>query len=511
MSRAPQVDPSPSGGWLGRVERMGNRVPDAALIFVIMAVAVPVVSATLAATGWVMVHPVTGAEVSVINLLQPEYIRRMMTEAVPNFVSFPPLGAVLVVMIGLGVAERSGLIPVALRILVAGVSPRWLSGVLAFAGVMSSVAADAGFVVLPPLGAALFAAVGRHPVAGLCAAFAGVSAGHSANLLLTPLDALQAGLTQAAAALVEPSYVVAPTANYYFMSVSVFLATAFAWIVTDRVVEPRLGPWRPGVRVPDVADEGVSPRERKAAGWALVGLLVSVVIILAMVLPERGWLRSADGALAPFYRALVPLMALLFFVPGLIYGWLSGSITGATTVVSMTSSTIASLGGYIVLAFVAAQFIAYFESSNLGLMLGLGGAEAVQALGLGGAPLLFGVVVVSATINLFMVSANGKWALLAPVVVPLLMGLGYSPELAQAAFRVGDSATNVVTPLLPYFPMVIVFAQKYDPSIRLGTLVAAMLPYAAVFLVGWGAFLVLWFLMGWPLGPDVSLYYPSVP
>lgn len=493
---------------LNGIERAGNRLPDPLVLFMAMAALVPLFSALAAAVGWERTHPVTGATIQAVNLLEAESLQRMLTGAVGNFTSFPPLGIVLVAMLGIGIAERSGLIAACLRSLVARTPRRLIAPALVFAGVLASAAADAGYVVLVPLGAVAFASVGRHPLAGLCAAFAGVSGGFSANLIITALDPLLSGLTEAAAQLYDPSAVVLPTANYYFMLVSTLLIVASGWWVTERVVEPRLGEWRgkdAGVSPddePEDADPLATRRALRAALWAGAIALAGALCLFA---PPGALLRDGEGGLKPFYDALIPLLAAVFVVPGLVFGWRSGSIRNGTDVSRMMSETMAGMGGYIVLAFFAAQFIAYFQWSNLGLLIALGGADLLRASGAGPALLLLGIVLLSACVNLFIGSASAKWGLMAPILVPMMMSLGFTPELAQAAFRVGDSCTNIVTPLLPYFPLILAFARRYVPDVKLGTLISAMLPYSLAFALGWSVLLLAWFFTGLPLGPGAGM------
>jgi aminobenzoyl-glutamate transport protein len=504
------------------VERVGNRLPDPITLFVIFALLVVFVSWFASLVNLTATHPGTGAEVTAVNLLSAEGLRRMLTQAVANFAAFPPLGLVIVVIIGIGVTERSGLITVALKRLVSAVPESLLTMTIVFGGIMSSMAVDAGYVVLTPLGAMLFAAVGRHPLAGLAAAFAGVSAGFSANLLITSLDPLLAGLSQEAANLVDPNYVVHATANYYFMIVSVFMLTALGTFVTHRWVEPRLGTWNPSrAEDPTVAQGGtelaeVTPQERKGLAAAGIAFLVMCAIFALLVVPSNAPLRNpeavAEGAptivqIGPFLSSIVMLIMLLFLVCGIVYGVVAGTIRSDRDVAHMSSEGVAVLGSYIVLAFAAAQFVAYFNWSNLGLILAINGASTLQAVGFTGLPLLVSFIIVSGFINMFIGSASAKWAVMAPVFVPMLMLMGFSPEVVQAAYRVGDSSTNIITPLLPYFPVIIAFARKYDRESGLGTLISAMLPYSIVFMLGWIVMFSIWMALGLPLGPAAPMHY----
>ncbi len=493
---------------LDLVERLGNRLPDPLTLFVILGGVVLVASHLAAGAGLAVTHPGTGARVAAVSLLGPDGLRRVLGDAVEVFAAFPPLATVLTVLIGVGVAERSGLVAAVLRQLVAVVPPRLLTATLVFAGVNASLAADAGLVVLVPLGAVLFAAAGRHPIAGLAAGFAGVSGGFSANLFLTSLDPLLAGITQAGARLVDPAYVVLPTANWWFMIASVLLLTAVGTFVGERIVEPRLGAWVPpaGVERPSAAPPG--PRERKALVAALVTLLLVLGFAAALVVPEGSLLRGPDGGVGPLYDALVLLLTFAFFAPGLAYGVVAGTIGSDRDVARMASESMATMGGYIVLAFAAAQFVAWFGWSNLGLIVADRGADALKEAGLVGAPLLLAFMAIAIVLDLLVASASAKWAVLAPVFVPMLMLLGISPEATQAVYRVGDSVANVITPLMPYFPLILAFARRWDERAGVGTIVSAMLPFSAAFALAWGVVILVWIGLGLPLGPGAPLGYP---
>ncbi len=498
-----------SGGWLAWIERSGNALPDPVGLFFILIGLVMVISALLATMGVEATHPGTGETIRVQNLFSAELIRRLLMEMPRTFAGFPPLGLVLVVMLGIGVADKTGLIAAALRGMLRRVPPKLLSAAVVFVGIMSSLAVDAGYVVVIPLGAFVFWAAGRHPLAGLAAAFAGVSGAFSANLLLTSLDPLLAGFTQSAAQLIDPNYIVRETANYYVIVALTPLLTLVGMAVTEWIVEPRLGPYQGQADVADLPAE-LSPEERRGLRWAGLALLGVLGLIGFLVLPPGAPLRGEDGSLAPFYGSIVAIMFLFFLIPGLAYGIATGRIKSDRDAVRMSSEAMSDMALYIVLAFAAAHFIAAFNWSNLGAILAIKGAELLKSLGLSDVPLLVGIILVSATINLFIGSASAKWALLAPIFVPMFMLLGFSPELVQMAYRVGDSATNIITPLLPYFPLILTFALRYDRSAGIGTLIALMLPYALSFLLAMTLMLILWILLGLPLGPDIPLRYEVI-
>ena len=499
------------GGVLRRlldaVERIGNAVPHPATLFLALSAVVALLSALAAAGGVAATHPGTGEPVPVVNLLSAGVVRRLALELVPNFIGFAPLGPVLVSLLGLSVAEQSGLLGVVVRLLVARTSARFLTLAVVFAGVNAHTAGDVGYVLLLPLAAALFHGVGRHPVAGLAAAFAGVSGGFAANLLLSPTDLVLAGLTQESARLVDAAYVVAPTASYWFLAASVGLVTLVATVVTERVVEPRLGTYRGTVAAP--AGAALTERERRGLRWA--GLVVCALVALVAwgVVPADGFLRDPEkpGVLGSvLVRGLVALLFVFGVLPGIAYGAATGTMRRDADVYRGMQRSLETLAGYLVVVFFIAQFVALLSWSNLALVLAVHGADFLRGLALGPVPLLLMLVVVTAVTDLILGSASAKWAMLAPVLVPMFMLLGYSPELTQTAYRVGDSLTNIITPLASNFPLVLMFLQRYDERAGIGTLTALMLPYSLANVVCWTAMLVAWVWAGLATGPGAPLF-----
>ncbi len=490
---------------LDKVEAAGNKLPQPVTLFAMLMGIVLLLSWIFGSMGVSAVHPASGEEVKAVNLLSAEGVRRIMTSMVDVFAEFPPLGLVLVVMLGIGVAERSGLISVGLRMFVSKVPRSFITFSIVTAGMISSIAADAGYVVLIPLGAAIFHSMGRHPIAGLAAAFAGVSGGFGANFLPTGLDPLIASFTEPAAQIIESGYSVNPLSNYYLMAASVpFVGLAGTW-VTERIIIPRLGKYTEDID--EVVDDVISPLEKKGLKWTLLTILIFLGLLVWAIVPENGLFRGEDGGFEPFYNSIVPLMFILFFIAGLVYGLITKSIKGDKDVANMTAESMSTMGGYIVLAFVAAQFVAFFNWSNLGLIVAISGASGLQNIGFTGIPLLVAFILVSSLVNLLIGSASAKWAILAPIFVPMLMLMGYSPETTQAAYRIGDSYSNILTPLLPYFPLVITFAQKYVKNIGLGTIISTMLPFAIVFAVVRIVTFILWIWLGIPLGIEGPIYY----
>jgi aminobenzoyl-glutamate transport protein len=494
--------------FLGIIERGGNALPHPATIFALMAIGVILLSGLAARFDLAVVHPGTRETIEPVSLLSIAGLHRIMTGMVTNFTGFAPLGTVLVAMLGIAVAEGSGLIGAGLKLVVLSAPPRLLTLAVVFAGVMSNTGGEVGYVLLIPLAAMMFHAVGRHPIAGLAAAFAGVSGGYSANLFLGTVDPLLAGLSEEAARIITPGYEVNPSANYYFMAVSTFLIAALGTVVTERVVEPRLGPYA-GPGHTDVAATTLGHEEKRGLVFAAVaGALVTALLLWGTV-PQTGFLRDpATGGIlrSPFMSGIVALIFFTGLVVGLAYGVGARTVRNDGDVVRAMGKAMETLGVYLVLVFFAAQFVAFFNWTNLGLILAIKGAEGLQAAGLGTIPLLVAFVLVSATINLFMGSASAKWAIMAPVFVPMLMLLGYTPEFTQAAYRIGDSTTNIISPMMTYFALIIAFMQRYQPDAGLGTLVATMLPYSVTFLAGWTLLLIVWIVAGLPVGPGAGLY-----
>jgi len=493
--------------FLDFVEYVGNKLPHPATLFAMFAVAVLALSWVFAQLQVSAVHPSTGKVILPVNLLSGDGVRRIMISLVTNFTGFVPLGTVLVAMLGVGVAEGTGLLGAALRALVLSAPRKLITVVVVFSGVMSNAASEAGYVILIPLAAIVFLAFGRHPLAGMAAAFAGVSGGYSANLVLGTVDPLLAGLTTEAARILDPTYNVNPAANYYFMSASTFLITALGTIVTHRAVEPRLGVFE-GERL---EIERLTDAEKRGLWAALISSALFAGLLILAVVPQTAVLRDPQtGGLlnSPFLSGIVAVIFLMFLIPGVAYGIAARTIRSDSDVIQAMGKTMSSLGVYIVLVFMAAQFVAFFSWTNLGVIFAIQGAQFLKTIGLTGIPLILAFIFAAAFLNLFMGSASAKWAIMAPVFVPMMMLLGYTPELTQAAYRIGDSTTNVITPMMSYFALIIAFAQKYRPDAGIGTIIAMMLPYTVVFLLGWSLLLVLWITAGLPVGPGAGLHLP---
>lgn len=526
---ASELTPGRAGRLLNLIEVLGNKLPDPVTLFVIGALLVPVVSHLVWASGWEveLVAPVvedgttvlreTGESLAAVPMLTQDNLYGLMKGLKDNFIKFPPLGVVLVGMLGIGVAERSGLIGALLKAAMLVTPKRLLTPAMVFLGVMSSAGMDAGYVVLPPIAALLYKSVGRSPLAGIAAVFAGVSAGFCANLVLTGLDPMLSELSQSAAAMVDGGYKVAATCNWAFAAVSTVFLTFIGWGVTAWLVEPRLNRREAehgGPGEPDESDreaQRVGTAEKRGLIWAGMGIGVLAAVTLTLIVAPGGLLHGHDEVSNGFARwvvVIVPLIFLAFLVPALGYGIGAGTIRNDRDVAKMMSEAMAAMAPIIVLAFFAGQFIAWFGQSNLGTMFAISGGLAIAQSGLPTWAILIAFILLVGVLNLFIGSMSAKYTLLAPVFIPMFMiGAGISPELTQAAYRVGDSCTNIITPLNAYLIIILVFVQKYDKKAGMGTMIALMLPYAVVFTVAWTGLLLVWVLFGVPLGPEGPLEY----
>jgi aminobenzoyl-glutamate transport protein len=535
--------------FLDFVEWLGNLLPHPVTLFALFAFGVVLLSGLAEWLDWSAPDPrpegssgrAPDGIIRPISLLNAEGLRMIVENMVRNFTGFAPLGVVLVALLGVGVAEHSGLISACVRGIVlkaasfkpgtaAGtgisalpkrifnfiVTPKNLVTIsICFAAVISNTASEMGYVVLVPLAAVIFHSMGRHPLAGLACAFACVSGGYSANLLLGTIDPLLAGLTQEAAQLIDPDYTVVATANYYFMFVSTFLITGVGAFVTLRIVEPKLGAYDESMAMEDLSDEvsmdPLTDKELHALKWTGISVLIMFGILALTIVPENGVLRNpetGDWKDSPFLRGIVTFIFICFLIPGFIYGRLVGTMKDDRDVIKGMSSAMSTLGLYIVIVFFAAQFVAYFGWSNLGQIFAVKGAQFLQDMGATGPIIFIGFILVSGSVNLMLGSASAQWAVTAPIFVPMLMLIGYTPEVIQAAYRIGDSVTNIITPMMSYFGLILAFANKYDKDLGIGTIIAMMLPYSIFFLIGW---IILFYLMvfglGIPVGPGEEIYY----
>lgn len=502
---------------LDHIEHAGNALPSPATIFLVLTIAVMIISAICAKLGVSVTYEtidtangnaIVETTVSAVNLLSVESIRDLITKIVTNFTSFFALGTVFTIILGVSVADGSGMLSALLRKAATSAPRSLVTAMVVFLGIMSNIASSTGYVVLVPLGAILFMAFGRHPIAGLAAAFAGVSGGWSANLLIGTNDPMFAGMSTQAANMLDPNYVVSPLCNWFFMFASTFVITAIGTFVTDKIVEPRLGKYEGAI---ESESNELTAAEKRGLKFAGIAALVYIALILIAVVPTNGLLRSATGGFlqSPFMSGIIFIMMLLFLIPGIAFGVGAGTIHNDKDVVDLMAKGISGLSGFMVLIFFAAQFTNFFTYSNLGTILSVAGANFLESVGFVGLPLIIALILLTAIINLFIAVDSAKWAIMAPVFVPMFMRLGMSPELTQVAYRIGDSCTNIIAPTMPFFVLTVAFFQKYDKKAGIGTVVSTMLPYSVGFLIGWIVLFIIWYVLGLPLGPGSPMFYPA--
>ena len=502
-----KLSTKPKKGFFYFVEKGGNALPHPALLFGLFALTVLVLSAIGSLLGWHGVHPATGEEVEVVNLMSRKGVHRIILEMVNNYTSFAPLGIVMVALLGLGVAEGSGLIKTAINAMLVKTPANLITFMIVFTGLLSNVASDLGYLLIIPLAGVIFHSLGRNPLVGMSAAFAGVSGGFSANILISTQDPMLAGISTEAAQIIDPSYYVLPTANYYFMAASTILIAILGTLVTVKWVEPRLGRYTGDVeRETIVHPTALEKKGLRRAGWVFLAWFALFAIGL---IPENGFFRADDGSVlhTPILKGFISILFVMCASAGVVYGYTVGTFKKGADIIKGMNDSLKGLVSFLVLVFFAAQFIAWFRWSNLGLLLAINGGTWLQNADIGLIPMIILFVIFSAFLNMFMGSAAAKWAIIGPIFIPVFMILGYSPELSQATFRVGDSITNVISPMMSFFALIIVYYQKYDKNAGIGTIIATMLPYTIAFFIGWTALLIAWVLIGIPLGPGVSLYY----
>ncbi len=502
--------------FLNGIEKAGNKLPDPTLLFFYALLLIWVLSALFAQIDLNMVHPATGAKITVNNLMTGDKLTNFLASMVKNFTGFAPLGIVLVAMLGVGVAEQSGFINTGLKKMLKVTPVKLLTPMLILVSIVSHTAADAGYVLVIPLGGIIFHAAGRHPLAGIAAAFAGVSGGFSANFIPSGIDPLLQGFTQSAAHILDTGFQMNPLANIFFTGASSIIVVAIGWYVTDRIIEPRLNASKPlDEDIEEAEDMGsFTAQESKAFSAASFAMLAGIALLFAAAYPETSPLRSPEGDItafsAPIMQSIVPFIFILFIIPGIVYGKMSGTFKNSKDIVAAMNGTMSTMGSYLVMSFFCAQFLWAFAQSNLGTVLALSGAEVLQALNLPGQITIVGMILLTAVVNLVVGSASAKWALIGPVLVPMLMAVGISPELSQAAYRVGDSVSNIISPLMVFFPLVVVYCQRYVKDTGIGSLSSMMMPYSISLLIGWTLFLLAYWALGLPLGIQASYVYPAM-
>lgn len=501
---------TPMMKFISLVEKGGNKLPHPFMIFVWLIGITVLLSMVLSLLGVSALHPRTQEEIGIQNLLSKQGVVFMFKNLYRNFAAYPPLGLVITMLLGVGVAENTGLLAAFMKRFILKAPPRLLVGVIFLVGICGNIASDVAVVLIPPLAGVIFYGAGRNPIVGVVAGYAAACAGFTANLLIAGTDVLLAGITTPAAQFMDPDITVLPTANYYFMIASTLILTVVGSWVTVRYVEKQAGPYvKPeGVELEDVSQFELKPEERRGLRRAGVATLLFLGAVLLLVLPPFAPFRDAQGTVNPFLRSLVAFLFFWFLIIGTVYGKSVGVIKKAGDVPKFMVQAIRGLAPALVLFFVAAQFMALFNWANLGTVLSIGLGGWLKAMNIGGIGFIIAVVLVTMLINLLIGSSSAKWAILAPILVPLFMNLDYSPQFAQLAYRIGDSTTNAIIPISPYFVMALGFMQKYDKRIGMGNLIAWALPYSLFFGLVWIVMLIVWMLLGIPLGPGAPVFLP---
>lgn len=495
--------------FLDVIEKLGNKLPDPIVLFMIIAGLILLASWIAGMFGLSAKNPTDGETIEAVNLLSGDGIVMIITEAINNFGAFPPLAMVLVVMIGIGLAEKTGYFEALMKRSLEITPNALIIPMVILVGIISNVAGDAGPVILPPIAAMIFIRLGLNPIGGIFMAYASTNGAFSANFLLGMTDALAAGFTESGAKLVDPEYVGNIAMNYYFIAASSIILLAVIYVVVKRISIPRLGKYDG----PAVDEEPISKEEKKALLWANLSALAFIVIIIVATVLPNGLLKNPEtGSIlqeSPLMDSAVFLITILFFVPGLVYGFMMKNLDGTKGFAKMLGDSMASMGQYIVLVFFAAQMLAYFEWSNLGPIIAIYGSDLLTSINMTGIPLFIGFILIVALINLLIGSASAKWAILAPVFVPMFMYLGYDPAFTQMLYRIGDSTTNPIAPMMPFLPLIIMYAQRYQKDIKMGTVIANLLPYSIALLIVWIIFIIVWYLLGIPVGPNGPIYLPE--
>lgn len=496
-----------TGGFLGWVERVGNKIPHPFMLFLFLLIIVAIASAILSAMGASGVNPSTGEPIVVNSILSGEGITYALTNMVSNFTGFAPLGLILTMTLGLGLAEDVGFMGAFMKSTILG-APNWaVTFMVFFIGICGNIASDAAIVIIPPLAGIIFLYLGRHPLAGIAAGYAGTTAGFTANILPAGTDALLQGITNEATAITNGP-TIELTANWYFMFVSTFLISILGTIVNNKIIEPRLGKYHGTAELKGTAE--VTPEEKSALRKSGIAALVYVLFIAILAFPANSFFRNPEtGSLlvrSTLMSSLIPLLLGLFLVVGITYGKSIGAIKTSSDVPKLMTKAITGMSAFIVLAFIIGQFIGWFNWTNLGLLISVNLADIISNAGFVGIPLFVSFILVCTTVNIFIGSGSAKWSLLAPIFVPMFNLLGYHPGWTQLLYRIGDSCTNVISPLFNYLPIILAFMQEYDEDAGIGTLISLMLPYSLIFLLVWTIFAMIWFFLGLPLGPGTPIF-----
>lgn len=489
------------------IERVGNKIPNPFILFVYLIAILMVATAIVSWLDVAVKNPANGELVRVNNLLSVEGIQWILPNIVKNFSGFAPLGAILALVIGAGLAEKVGLLQALMYKMASSINKRYASYMVLFIAFFSHISSDAALVVMPPLGALIFIAVGRHPVAGLLAAIAGVGSGFTANLLIVTTDVLLSGISTEAAQMIDPNLHVSVIDNWYFMATSVIVLTIAGALLTDKFIEPRLPAWEGSS---EEKLEKLTPLQNRALCMSGLSALIFIALMALMVIPENAPLRDPiTGSIipSPFIKGIVPVIILFFFVVSITYGVSTKTIKKPNDIPDLLVDPMKNMAGFIVMVFPLAQFVAFFNWSNMGKFMAIGLTDLLETLGMTGVPAFLGLMFLSAFLCMFIASGSAIWSILAPIFVPMFILLGFHPAFAQIIFRIADSAVLPLAPMSPFLPLFLGFLQRYYKNAQLGTYYTLILPYPLVFFSAWIVLLVGWYYAGLPIGPGI---YPNL-
>ncbi|PHK48941.1 AbgT family transporter [Staphylococcus edaphicus] len=495
--------------FLNIVEKVGNRLPDPSILFFLMCLGLAIITWVVSLFHITVKHPGTGDTIAIKSILSKDGLMMILNDAIKNFSEFPALGLVLAVMLGVGVAEKTGYFDKLMVQVVHKAPKKFIVPVIILIGIIGNGAGDAAPIVLPPLTAMVFIKLGYHPIAGLAMAYASALGGFSANVMIGMADALLYAFTEPAAKIVSDTVHVNVAMNWYFIAASVVVLLPSVYWVTMRFVIPRLGSYDDSNSDIHVDDEntGLTREENRAVFWANISFFIMIALVIILAIPQNSFLRNAKtGSLlndAPIINGVGLIILVLFLVPGLVYGILMKEFKNTKDLGKMLADSMSSMGSFIVIVFFAAQLLAFLEWSNLGVIVAVKGAALLQ--GQNGVILILGIILLSAIINLLIGSASAKWGILAPIFIPMLMLVGFHPAFTQMLYRIGDSISNPITPMMPYLPLLLSYAQKYDNNMKLGALLSSLMPYTIILSIIWPLFMIIWYLLGWPLGPGGPL------
>ncbi|MEB6275168.1 AbgT family transporter [Staphylococcus xylosus] len=509
MSLNSKEKPTLINRFLNIVEKIGNRLPDPSILFFLMCLGLAVLTWIISFFSITVKHPGSGDTIAIKSILSSDGLSMILNDAIKNFSEFPALGLVLAVMLGIGVSEKTGYFDKLMIQVVHKAPKKIIIPVIILVGILGNAAGDAATIVLPPLTAMVFIKLGYHPIAGLAMAYASALGGFSANVMIGMSDALLYAFTEPAAKIVSDNVHVNVAMNWYFIAASIIVLLPSVYWVTMRFVIPRLGTYdtsNSDIKV-DEENKGLTPEENKAVFWANISFFAMIALLILLAIPQNSFLRNAKtGSLlndAPIINGVGLIILVLFLVPGLVYGIKMKVFHNSKDLGKMLADSMGSMGSFIVIVFFAAQLLAFLEWSNLGVIVAVKGALLLQ--GQNGIVLILGIIILSGLINLLIGSASAKWGILAPIFIPMLMLVGFHPAFTQMLYRIGDSISNPITPMMPYLPLLLSYAQKYDKHMKLGSLLSSLMPYTIILSIVWPLFMIIWYLLGWPLGPGGPL------